>query len=262
MTSGEDVVSGDGERRVWVRALAVGFVLAGLAFSSTGPARQTFDSMLLMVFPHRVTMQVAPGNVRVRSGSPLGINARLVGGPTQSAAQVEMGDGNQWRTVDMTVDKDGRFRLRLDAITGSFKYRVLAGAVTSPTYSVLVVYPPHVTGIDLDYSYPEALGLKPRHEGGTGNIDAPAGTNVQVRIHVDKPTSGGTLALASGERVVLVPVNATELTVGLTIEGDNAYRIVLSGADGVRGDGEMEYTIHAHRAAAASVPDVLPAPPR
>ena len=52
-------------------------VLAALAFFSSGSSRRIFDAAVLTVFPSRVTLQVAPGNVRIKTGSPLGINARL-----------------------------------------------------------------------------------------------------------------------------------------------------------------------------------------
>src|SRR4051794_20253900 len=114
ITSGDEAAPGARVRGAWARAATVGVVLASLAFLSTGRGRQLFDVAMQTVFPHRVTMQVAPGNVRVKAGSPLGINARLVGGGVQAGAQVEIGDGAHWRTIDMATDDDGRFRLRLD----------------------------------------------------------------------------------------------------------------------------------------------------
>jgi len=69
---------------------------------------------VLTVFPSRVPLQVAPGNVRIKTGSPLGINARLVGSRAEVVAQVEMTEGDRWHTVDMTQDPDGRFRLRIE----------------------------------------------------------------------------------------------------------------------------------------------------
>src|ERR1700690_3783156 len=113
------------------RAAAVALVLLALVFVSSGPARSTVNAALSTLFPGRATLQVAPGNVRVQAGSPLGINARLVNGGAASA-QVELGDGKWWRTLDMTAAADGRFRLRLDSVTMPVKYRVLAGGLTSP----------------------------------------------------------------------------------------------------------------------------------
>ena len=70
-----------------------------------------------------------------------------------------------------------------------FKYRAVAGTLTSPTYSIAVAQPPRVTRIDLEYTYPASLGLKPRSEPDGGDIYAPAGTDVRVRVHTDRPAA-------------------------------------------------------------------------
>jgi len=221
---------------------AVALVLVVLAFFSAGPARQVFGAAVLTVFPARVTLQVAPGNVRVSSGSPIGITARLVGNAARAAAQVEVGEGERWRTVDMTADEDGRFRLRLDSVTSSFKYRVLAGSVTSPTYTVTVATAPRVAGIDLDYTYPASFGTKSRRED-SGDIYAPAGTVVQVHVRADGPVSIGVLVLDSGQRIALAAAPDGTLTGRLTLAANGSYRVVLAGADGLINNGDTEYFI-------------------
>ena len=80
-------------------------------------------------------------------------------------------------------------------ITAPFKYRVAAGAVTSATFSVSVARIPRVTRIDLEYTYPPALGLKPRSERDGGDIYAPAGTTVRVRVHTDREVASARMTL-------------------------------------------------------------------
>jgi hypothetical protein len=130
----------------WLRASSVAVILAALAFlstrpASTRPARLAFDAALMTVFPSRVTLQVTPGNVPVKWGLPLAIHARLVGSRPKEAAKVEWGDGSDWQTADMTTEEDGQFYFRLDSVTTAFHYRILAGTVTSPTYSVSIATP-------------------------------------------------------------------------------------------------------------------------
>jgi len=224
------------------RAAAIALVLVALAFFSGGPARSAFNSAVMRLFPGRATLQVAPGNVRVASGSALVINARLVSGEA-SSAQVEMGDGARWRTVDMTTAPDGRFRLRLDSVTTPAKYRVLAGGLTSPTYAIEIVLPPRVARIDLDYAYPPESRIRPWTEEGTGDIYGPPGTEVRVRVRTDRPAVTGELALAHGETFPLTLENANELTVMLRIEGDNSYRVALAGPDGLTSFDEASHVI-------------------
>ena len=66
----------------------------------------------------------------------------------------------------MTADAPGRFRAGAESVVASFKYRVVAGAVTSPTYESPSRMPPRVTRIDVDYTYPDGLSLAPRTEAG------------------------------------------------------------------------------------------------
>jgi hypothetical protein len=181
--------------------------------------------------------------VRVKAGSPLAIIARLVNGGV-GGAQVEIGDGRSWRTLDMTTAADGRYRLRLDAVTAPLTYRVLAGGLVSPTYEIGIAFPPRVTGIDLDYAYPAASGVRPWTEEDTdGDIYGPAGTEVRVRVHTDRAVATGQLALENSEAFPLTSSGATELTVVLRVEGDNSYRIALAGVDGLTSTDDSSHVI-------------------
>lgn len=234
-------------QHVWkaaFRAGAVALVVAALAFASRGPARQAYDAGMLAVFPSRVTLEVTPGDARVQSGAPLVIEARLVGNRAPVVAQVEAGDGERWQTTEMTKG-DGGFALAVGSVTTPFKYRVVAGGLTSPTYSVAVARAPRVRRIDVDYVYPTALGLKPRRETDSGDIYAPAGTDVRLHVHTDPPASSGQLTLANGEVIPLSAAGEAELSASLTIGADNSYRVALVGPDGLDSAGDTEYFIRA-----------------
>jgi hypothetical protein len=153
-----------------------------------------------------------------------------------------MGDADRWRTAEMKTAA-GKFLLAVQSVTSPFKYRVIAGGVTSPTYDVTVLHPPRVTRIDIDYRYPAALGLKPRTETDGGDIYAPAGTEVALHVHVDRPTSSGQIALAEGQSIALARDGATELSASLKVVGDNSYRIAIAGVDGLTSRGDTEYFI-------------------
>ena len=84
----------------------------------------------------------------------LTIQARLVGNRAPVIAQVQIADGDRWRVSEMTSDAAGAFRLAMPSVSAPFKYRVVAGAVTSPTYEIAVAIPPRVTRIDVHYTYP------------------------------------------------------------------------------------------------------------
>src|SRR5258706_3278243 len=167
------VVSRDILRRAGVQAVAAAVLLAAVAFFGRHTARQSFDALSLTLFPSRVALEITPGNARVRPGEPLTIQARLVGNSAPVVARVLRTDGigaaaspdaQGWRASEMTAERPGAFTLAIESIGSSFTYRVMAGNLTSPPFEVTVVRPPRGTRIDVDYSYPPALGLPARTE--------------------------------------------------------------------------------------------------
>ena len=75
------------------------------------------------------------------------------------------------------------------SVTASFKYRVVAGAVTSPTYDVRRASAARRRASTSNTRYPAGARLEPRTEADGGDIYAPAGTD--VRVHVLHRSAGG-----------------------------------------------------------------------
>ncbi len=230
-------------RRAGVRAGAAALLLGAVVFLALEPARQAYDAASLTLFPARVRLDVTPGSARIRAGAALAIEAMLVGSRAPVTPQVQIGDGDNWRAANMARDASGRFRLALESVTGPFKYRVVAGPVISPTYAITVAHPPRVTRIDVDYTFPASLGLKPRTEDDSGDIYAPAGTDVRVRVHTDRPAAAGHMALGHGKTLALSSEAGGVLAASLTVVDDNSYRVALADAEGLSSPGETEYFI-------------------
>src|SRR5207247_502364 len=133
--------------------------------------------------------------------------------------------------------------LPLDPATASFTYRVAAGAVMSSRYDVTVARPLRVTRIDVDYTYPEGLKLKPRTEQDAGDIYAPCGTDVRVHVFTDRPAATGRMALGNGKSISFAAQGSAELVAALKVVEDNSYRVALADRDGLAGDGDTEYFI-------------------
>src|SRR5262249_23437311 len=156
---------------------------------------------------------------------------------------VQVAAGETWRAADMVTDHPGEFRLALDAVVTGFKYRVAAGNVVSPTYEITVVRPPRVARIDVDYTFPAGLNLKPRTERDSGDIYAPAGTDVKMHIITDQPAANGRMTLATGRAIDLTAIGANELSATLKVGADDSYRIALADREGLSSDGDTEYFI-------------------
>src|SRR5436309_56766 len=230
-------------RRAGVQAAAAVAILVVLVLVAREPARQTLDAASLALFPSRVTLEVTPGSARIKVGTPLAIEARLVGNRAPIVAQVQIGEGDHWRASEMTTEAGGTFRLALESVTSGFNYRVVAGTVTSPTYAVTVARAPRVTRIDVDYTYPAALRLEPRTEEDSGDIYAPPGTDIRLRVHTDRPAASGQMALGDGRKIALTAEAPTLLATTLKVVDDNSYRVALADLDGFTNPGETEYFI-------------------
>jgi hypothetical protein len=239
----ETIVAAESLRRAGFQAAASVLALLVILVSGRHIARQAIDAVWLTAFPSRLALEVTPGNAHIKAGAPLVIQARLAGNRAPIIAQVQIADGEGWRGAEMVTDAPGDFRLGMDAVTAPFKYRVLAGTVTSPTYEVTVARPPRVTRIDVDYAYPEGLKLPPRTERDGGDIYAPAGTDVRLHVFTDRPAATGRMALGHGSSIAFAADKPTELTAALKVVDDNSYRVALADTDGLASEGETEYFI-------------------
>jgi hypothetical protein len=249
-------------RRAALQAAVAAAVFAAMLFVGRGPARQALDAASLTLFPDRITLEVTPGHARVKAGTPFEVQARLVGNKAPVIAHMQVADGDRWHATEMATEKPGSFRLTTDAINTSFKYRVVAGTVTSPTYDVAVARPPRITRIDVDYTYPAGLNLKPRTEQDSGDIYAPAGTDVRVHVFTDRPAATGRMALGDGKSIELAAGTPTELSASLKVVGDNSYRVAVADADGLSNAGDTEYFIRTLEDRAPEVRILKPATDR
>jgi hypothetical protein len=225
---------------------AAGMICLVAAFVFALPALgRAADAAWLALFPHTITIAVQPGDTKVRAGSALRIRASLKGrGSTihaMSPSLVVSSNGEE-RTVPMAADGHG-YQFGFDSVDRSFKYKVVVGSVVSPAYSVTALFPARVRTIDLHYEYPSFSGLAPRTDEDSGDVYGPAGTQVRVRIHTDKPIAGGRLALRQGTSVPIVPAGDRVGEASLTLTKDDSYRINLGDIDGLPSKGETEYFI-------------------
>ena len=241
-----DIIGSDVLRRAMLRATAAVVVLLGVAFLGREKARQSFDAASLTFFPSQLILEVSPGDARIPIGSNVLVKARLLGNRAPVIAQLLRADGGEedaWRSEDMAADAAGGFALALNSLTNSFRYRVVAGAVTSETFTVAVVRAPRVKRIDVEYTYSPSLGLERRLEQDGGDIYAPAGTDVRVFVHTDAPAASGQMTLGNGKSIELAASADGLLHGALQVVEDGSYRVALADAQGLSSRGDTEYFI-------------------
>lgn len=243
------VIDPDDRRSAWLWAgagLAAVLITAGLAAPTAVRAARTAR---FVIAPPHLSLRVLPGDQRLVKGTPLAIEAAIDGVPADldvPPPQLHV-QGDESRASGQFVRQpDGRYVVKVPAVQRSFDYRVTAGALASRTYRVEALDRPRVTGIDLAYVYPSFSGLPPREETDGGDIYAPAGTKVTVRVRASKPLRAATLRATDGngqQDLPLALVNETTGDVALTVTRDGAYRVTLTDTDAIDNPGDTEYFV-------------------
>ena len=171
-------------RRCWRRCSSLGWPALSHAV----------ETARLRCFPASVTVEVMPGDARVVAGQPLKIRARAAVG--RAGAEPPAAAARR-RGRRRAADRGDEPR-RGDALRRSRSSRSTAPSVPGHRrrdgigdYTVTALFPPRVERIEIHYRYPAFSGLAPREEQDGGDIYAPAGTRVRVRIHTDKPIASG-----------------------------------------------------------------------
>jgi hypothetical protein len=217
-----------------------------LALVATAPAiERATDAARVQFFPGTVHVEVLPGDARIAAGATLRVRAvvRGNGGPLERIAPViTMVSGAARQSVAMAPAGDA-FEYEIPAIDRTFSYHVSAGHARSADYTVTALFPPRVARIDLIYAYPAFTGLASRTEEDGGDIYAPAGTRVRLRIHATKPVTRGELTFAGAPAIPLRVAGDAVFEADVVLVKDDSYRVGLGDRDGLQSRGESEYFI-------------------
>jgi len=222
--------------------------LALLAFTlviGRDPLARSFDTAWLGLNPNAIQISVQPGDVRVIGGSPLQVRAIVHSGNrplTHLQPTMTVTAGADQRKVPMTVE-GGAFVFPFESVDRSFTYKIDAGGAATRDFAVTALFAPRVERIDLHYEYPSFTGLRPRDEQNGGDIYAPAGTRVRLRVQTDKPIAAAEMTLAGAGAKPLQPAGDRSAEIELVLSRDDSYRLRLTDHDGLGAPGETEYFI-------------------
>ena len=243
----------DAARVIDAATVRSGFIRVGAAVAVLGLAcviatplvQRAATEARVRFLPWTFRIDVRPGNVRLPAGTPLTITARLDASGRFLAGvvpELQLESLGQLRSVPMTETAQG-YEWRIDGIDRAFAYRVRAGRAVSQRYVVTALRAPRVEAIDLHYEYPGFTSLAPRDEADGGDIYAPAGTRVRLRVRADKPIANAHVATGSaGTALPIARVDARTFESTLTLAHDGSYRATVLDADGLRGE-SVEYFI-------------------
>ena len=222
-------------------------VLGVILVLGIAPIGRVARTAWLFAFPSRIMLEVEPGDVRLMAGQPLRVPVRLAGGGSLAARNpptVTWMSGDTRRVVTMQARSDS-YVTEVPAVRDSGSYHVSAAALRSPNYRVDILSAPRVRRIDVEYLYPEFTGRPPRIEEDGGDVYAPAGTRVRLRVHADRPIVAGRLTFSDGGRRPLTSAGADALTAAFEVAADGEYTVSVTGATGLSSPVDIAYLIRA-----------------
>lgn len=245
-------------------ALVVGFGIVRPELSAIfahrlfgGDARWPRFTQLEVVFPERAdyfTVEESDGRpslVRIARGASLPVTVRSSGKrPDFVELRAEAAAGRLPNAATTGSGPDewvGRFR----AVRESFRFWPTGGDDDGfgREVEVAVLEPPEVSQISTSIRFPAYTGLAPRTQD-RGDVEAPVGSTVEVRVSVAAAVTSGELSFDGGkDAIALAPVAATpgSWAASFQVTESRAYAIHLLGDHGFRNLEPANYSVIALR---------------
>jgi hypothetical protein len=227
-----------------------------LLVAAPGPfldaSRRLVSPSLVFTRPDAFSLHVTPGDTQILRGTTLAINVRAEGNrlPVEVTVERQAQGEDHIESAALTADSSGGFGTALTNVRSPLRYRIDAGPVVSPWYTVTVVDRPMVESIQVVLDYPPYSGI-PRQvlDPGVGDVTALRGTlaGLQLRFtgaEVDEARIIHSV-LQSGARVDTLETTATSASGSFRVMSDGEYHIALRSHDGQVNDSPIRYRVRA-----------------
>ncbi len=200
-------------------------------------------------------LYVQPGNTKVRKGGSLDITATVKNIDEQQALLYFSTDDSTWQTAELeaTAGPGSDLHYQFLSVETPMRYYLRAGDLISDIFVVDVYDAPSVQRIDLTYRFPKATGLPRRFERDGGDIWAPAGTRVTVKVLVHNPFAQALLIVGEGKPREMKILSDSTAAASLVVRSDGFYRIRLISPENLDNRPEPEYFIRALKNAEPTV---------
>jgi len=240
--------------RLW-RTLAVLTSLLALIifFGWSGSLRQKLQQFYTMAQKQPKILrglEVIPGDAKVREGETVEIIAQT---PETSAlkASIYIASGNNlkpsdkaWAANEMEVTTQlGKFLYRFFEVQDTLRYYVRVGEELSPIYTIIPLAAPKIKEIRLTYRFPAEIGGASKREIGTGDVYAPAGTQIALEVVASQPLSQAAWQFGESTAQPMQVVADTLARFSFAVEKDGFYVLHLTNTEEVS-SASVEYFVH------------------
>ena len=241
-------------------AVGIAVSLACLLAVALGDSTRFSGAALKVAWPWSVpgadvvqseNFRVVPGDVLIRRGNDVAITAMIENGSSKQVDLYLREAASEWKRVPMRIDELSAEHLYfLPEVTTDISYYVGSSNARSRQYSIQVYDLTRVETIDIDYIYPAYTEIENKTEKDSGDIIAPAGTTVRLRISFTSAVQHSALKFDDGTSVDLNLID--DIASGeFTVAKDGTYIVDAFDQAGRPIENSMEYLIR-------STPDLPP----
>lgn len=209
--------------------------------------------------PIPYSLTVSPGTVEAVKFDDFRITARVEGSQQpRTVAIFHRSEGGQWRAlndIQPVVSSSStpgsvsglvrEFQNVLPQIKRDFEYYVVAGEITSPTYTVTAVDRPRVSALRLEVFPPSYTGVAPLVlDANDGTVTAPVGSKLNIRLESNRDLSQASLVFSDGRNHAM-RVKGQTATAELDVSENRSYHLAMLDESGRTNPNPIEYTITA-----------------
>ena len=191
-------------------------------------------------------LEVMPGDIKLKKGESLQVRAVVRHFEPEEVRLFYSYSDSTWMSEAMEPEiATSDYQAQLFDVEQPLRYYVKAGDEISNIYTVQVYEAPEIKRIDLTYKYPPDTGLPDKHERDGGDIWAPVGTRVKLRVVSTWPIIRAELFVGEGAARPMNILNDTTAAAELQVKKDGYYRIRLVSKEGLDNAPLADYFIHA-----------------
>lgn len=224
--------------------LGIGFIIAfGPTSFPTLPALSRLAQPLTKFErPPETIIEVNPGDTRVLKSSDLLVEITSRGKIPSKAHLFWRREKGNWREEELSGE--GKFTYLFKDIEDSLQYQARANDAQSPVYWIKISERPKVLGLNFKYTFPSYTRLGIQELADEGNIEAPVGTAVDMRIRANKPLSSAQLVVDE-KLEVKTQVEGNIALARIRVQKDRTYHIKLFDREGYENSDPIVYRIRA-----------------
>lgn len=241
----ELIIPSDAVRRARWRAVAAFVALAIVGWFAREPVGHVGRAARVWLFPGQLALEVTPGDARVPPGRPFVVRATTSDAARGLVPEITVRMEDASRAARMKAESDSAFTFGVESVPKSFSYQVGVAGHATREFHVTLLEHPRIGRIDLEYAYPAFAKMAPRTETDGGDIYAPEGSRVTLRVTprtTTAPIRDAAIVLRDGTEVPLT--SDGEQFVGvLPVNADTAYHVRLRDTDSLENTEDPEYFV-------------------